>query len=99
MKILLLAAFLLVLALLLLAGYGIYRGYRKAVEGRVQWQIEREETIDATEFWLVRKGEAASFIGRAHRGKSDYSDKLIELQSAAEEQRDEWNATERVLSR
>lgn len=88
------AAFLLILFVLAVSFYLIYQ---RMTEHR-EWTISKVEEHVATEFWLT-KGKDAHFVGRARRTADDYSDKLIELQSEAEDQMNDWNSAERVTRR
>lgn len=94
MKLVGVAAFLLILFICFCALYLIYQ----RITERKEWSISQEENHIGKEFWLT-KGKEAHFVGRARRTASDYSDKLLELESEAEDLMNDWNSAERVARR
>lgn len=63
------------------------------------WKVHLEDvTINgelATEVWLVR-GSQTHFCGRSLRRATNYTEKLFEIEGAAESLRNEWNSTDKV---
>lgn len=62
------------------------------------WDVVLEDRNTVTEAWLT-KGKYREFFGSTSLQADDYSDKLIELELAAEERASERNNARRVLGK
>ena len=101
------ALLILLVVALVLAALAVYFTVRavQSNQGRPrkrkqEWQVVHEEVNGATEVWLVKGTESrglnhTEFVGRAKRD-DDYSDKLLEIDTEADNRAAEWNAAERV---
>lgn len=62
-----------------------------------RWRVRCEEHGDRTEVWLTR-GDHHHFIGAVDRMRADYTDRVLEMQSTAEDKRNELNSLRKVLN-
>lgn len=98
MRLIVFAAFLVVVLILVLAAYMVARAVNHYTGRKERWHVVRDELDTATEFWVV-KGQNADFVGRARRSEDDYSDKLIDLQTEADGKCDDRNIATRVIEK
>jgi len=61
-----------------------------------RWRTVCEDHGDRTEVWL-RKGAQSHFIGAAERMHDDYADRVLALQSKAQDKQHELNSLRKVL--
>lgn len=96
--------FIVILLICILVAFAFYAYVARSAErnGVVRpdpgerWKVELEDRYTMTEAWLT-KGEYREWFGSTPLQDADYSDKLINLELAAEERARERNNARRVL--